>query len=760
MDTTGPFPHGASCATFPKYVCASERVKLIGTINARFPDFGHHQEKEMGGLWLHPIKLLDGFWLRLWDRSAENVDLWLIADGYEVFPWGNTFHFGSNLGHTAVRVTQRQLCPDEAAGLIVEYDFHNQGHHSCSLEVEWLARTDLQPVWYSETAGLTGSKPETAEWLPAEGAFSVRCPDREWSAAVGCRPAPVRWETHQRFGPEITAGRGLGLSLYHALTLNPGECTTLRFLVAGSFVSPDDCLAQYRCLDSGQDFMAAKKNRYAALLDRSRVRVPDPGFNDTYNWIKVHTDWLTMDAGPYGRGLAAGFPEYPWWFGCDNCYALQGVLAMGDFRLARDTLLLLLNYSEKHNGNGRILHEVTTAGLCANPGNTQETAHFIVMLWLYYEWTGDKSLLERAFDTVRKSVAWLREQDPDDECFPGGYGIIEIAGLNSRMLDTAVYTAEAWRCYARICRLLGRGDEAGRYEALAVRAAAAINTHMWDEDEGLYCDAYTSVEEVVARRSAILQKSHSRNAARAEETLDALIAQKRKAGNGKSGWLLNRSWIINTPMEMGLAPADKARRALQKLHTPDYVGPYGMYLSGLYRDAAMTISTGVMAAAQARYGYADRALELLQRMFAAMGKAAPGCLAEMSPDYGCFIQGWTVYAAMVPVVRYFFGVQPQADPDGGHTLVLRPAMPAAWEDAELEKAPVLDGVLSLAFSRQGADTVYRGRFNGRAAVMFALPPAQAASVNGQRYPAADAELLVPLADENRAGRFEITLFSK
>lgn len=24
-------------------------------------------------------------------------------------------------------------------------------------------------------------------------------------------------------------------------------------------------------------------------------------------------------------------PEYPWWFGCDNCYTIQGLLAMGQY---------------------------------------------------------------------------------------------------------------------------------------------------------------------------------------------------------------------------------------------------------------------------------------------------------------------------------------------------------------------------------------------------------------------------------------------
>ena len=728
----------------PKYICASERMKLIGAVSARFPDFGHHQEREMGGLWLHPIKLLDGFWLRLRDKSADNVNTWLIADNFSADPAGVTFEYDNNLGHTSVKVAQRQICPDEAAGLTVEYRFHNQGKEPAPVELEWLVRTDIRPVWFSETAGIESGGTDEAQWLDDSELFLVKDPANPWYAAVGSNPAPDSREIHQGFGPEITDGQGVSLSLRYSFTIGPDECRILRFFVAGSHESREDCLHQYRKLQTLKDPEQTKRKRYEAILARSRVQVPDANFTDVYSWIKVHTDWLTMDTAGYGRGLAAGMPEYPWWFGCDNCYALQGVLAMGDFRLARDTLALLLQYSEEHNGNGRILHEVTTGGVCANPGNTQETAHFIVMLWLYYEWTGDFTLLEQAFPYLQKSVEWLKNQDPEGELFPGGYGIIEIAGLNSKMIDTAVYTAEAYRCFGLICACKGLMGEAEAYRVLAAQVREALNTRMWDGQEGLYCDAFTSVEEVLEKKSAILEKRHGKNAELAEDILNRAIERKTREGGGKSGWLLNYNWVINTPMEMGIAPKDQAEQALQRLHTPEFIGPDGMYLSGVYRDAQMTISSGVMAVAQARYGHADRSLELLRRMFGTFGKISPGCLAEMSPDYGCFVQGWTAYAAAVPVVRYFFGLQPEAVPGSENRLILRPCIPADWPEAILGGAPVLDGELSLTFQRESGGRQYSGGFTGDAPVLFAVQPGEQAEIDGQSYHADREEILVPL----------------
>ena len=151
------------------------------------------------------------------------------------------------------------------------------------------------------------------------------------------------------------------------------------------------------------------------------------------------------------------------------------------------------------------------------------------------------------------------------------------------------------------------------------------------------------------------------------------------------------------PVEMELAPRRQAERALERMHTPEFIGEYGMYLSGMSQRGIMTISTGVMAAAQVRYGYADRALELLCRMGDSFGRATPGSISEMSPDYGCFVQAWTAYAMFVPVVTGFFGVNPKGD---AGEIELRPCMPKAWKQAQLQGLPVLNGELSLRYWRE------------------------------------------------------------
>ncbi len=724
-----------------KYVCASERVKLIGSLDGLFPDFGHHEEKEMGGLWLHPIKLLDGFWLRFCDKASENVDTWIIADGFENMPEGNLFTYRSGLGHTPVTIDRFQLAPEGVNGVTVTYTLRNHSEKARPVSLEFLVQTDLRPVWFSDNVGIRDGEQDEGAWYPEDRLFYARDCGHEWHVALGCSEAPAKALTGNRAGPQNTSHQGVGVSLFLELALKPGETKSIDFYIAGSFLSRVECLQEYRKLKAGRDFLKEKQLRYDALLDRSRLKVADSGFCETFDWVKVNTDWLIQDSGPYGRGLTAGLPEYPWWFGCDNCYALQGILAMGDFTLCRDTLELILRYSEQHNGNGRILHEVTTGGVCVNPGNTQETAHFLTMVFHYYQWTGDRDFIVRAYPYLQKSVAWLDAQDADNDLFPSGYGIIEIAGLHSELIDTAVYTCVAYGCFGAICRLMGNTEEAKPWEEKAELLNEAINTKMWDEEAGLYCDAFTSYPEVAKNQATILGKVQSALHPEISAGFRALLEKKKPLGDTESGWLLSRNWVINTPMEMGIAPKEQAERALKRMHTPEFIGPYGMYLSALTQNSAMTISTGVMAVAQARYGHSDRALELINRMFSTFSKATPGTISEMSPDYGCFVQAWTAYAVMVPIVQYFFGIQPDVY---NSRVVIDPCMPAEWKQASLQNVHVPGGILNLDYQEREGRKCYRISGHSEKPLYFSLTPEDTWLVNGKVSGPSSKRELIPV----------------
>lgn len=690
-----------------QYVCANERLKLIGTADGYFPDFGHHLENEMGGLWLYPIKLLDGFWLRFTDHTSETADCWIHADRFENYPYKNEFIYENGLGHTTVKIRRSQIVPDGALGLIVTYEFHNFGLKACECTTDFIARTDLRPVWLSEDIHvfdgkadeiINGGHTADADGLPL---FVAKDSDNPWFAAIGCDTKADEVYYGDYFGPEYTKGNGVSACMKHHFVLQPSETRTMKFYISGSDKSEEQVMEAYQYLKADRDFEAEKIARYEKLYQSTSLKTGDTRFDDIFNWVKVHTDWLITETSNGNRGIAAGIPEYPWWFGCDSFYTLQGVLCMGDYKLCRDTLKLILDYSVKYNGNGRIVHEILTNEVCPNYGNTQETAHFISMIWKYYEWTGDFSLVEEAFDYMGKSVEWLKAQDDDNDLFPTGYGIIEIAGLNMELIDTAVYTCEAYGCYGKMCRLMAEKEgknqkallaAADAYEALYLKCKEAVNTLLWNEEEGLYCDAYTSYAALENKKDMLLKMLESAKSPYIKAYVERLLEENKNDGSTEKGWLLNRNWVINVPMETGIATKRQADIALKNMNTAEFIGPHGMYLDALCKSAAMTISTGVMAVAQAQYGYADRALELIERIFSTFGMATPGSISEMSPDYGCFVQAWTTYGVMLPIVRHFFGIAPSASED---MIVLKPCLPKKWNNVSIEHVKVLNGEMSI-----------------------------------------------------------------
>ena len=248
------------------------------------------------------------------------------------------------------------------------------------------------------------------------------------------------------------------------MSVGPGRAASLTFIFAGSAASEAEALGTYRRLAADRArLLEEKQRRYAALLEQARVRIPDHRLQEVYDWVRVNMQWLVRDVPGVGRGLSGALMEYPWWFGTET-YSLQALTATGDFELPKQTLRLLRRYSDKINGNGRIVHEVTTAGAVSNPGNSQETAQFIMTVGKLLDWSGDTAFAREMYPAMKQGLGWLLgDMDRDGNMFPGGYGIMEVLGLNAELIDVAVYTQQALESTARVARILGEPDSAARY---------------------------------------------------------------------------------------------------------------------------------------------------------------------------------------------------------------------------------------------------------------------------------------------------------
>ena len=78
---------------------------------------------------------------------------------------------------------------------------------------------------------------------------------------------------------------------------------------------------------------------------------------------------------------------------------------------------------------------------------------------------------------MKQGLGWLLgDMDRDGNMFPGGYGIMEVLGLNAELIDVAVYTQQALESTARVAGLLGEPDARRAIARLASELKTRINS--------------------------------------------------------------------------------------------------------------------------------------------------------------------------------------------------------------------------------------------------------------------------------------------
>ena len=681
------------------YLTAGDKSYIIGTQDGLFPDMGGHVRGEMGGIWTHPIKLADGFWLKITDETNHNENLLSAAKDYYTYPYGSKFIYEPVLD--GIDIARFQFAPDNMQGVIIEYTITNLSKIERNLSIDFLLKTDISPVWFSKENKIF----DYTDMISADkknNVFAARDSVNNWFAVWGTSHEAASYALDQT-EPFATRGNGKTGLINSKIKLAPGKQIIINYAIAGSINDGTEALTRYNTLISQKkELLKKKKESFEDILQQSKINIPNKELESAYNWVKINTRWLEMDLDGYGRFLGAGAVEYPWLFGCDNSYAIQGVLAAGDFELAKSTLTILKNVSEKENGNGRIIHEMSSNGFVYNKGNTQETAHYIVAVWKAFQWTGDLDFLKNLYPYIKQGIHWLTvEKDENQNLFPEGYGIMEVRGLNAELIDVAVYTQQALEAASQIASLFGENDVANDYRTKAIILKNKINNAFWDEYEGSYCDFYGTRDQAVqVAKGALAQVSNSDT--ERETYKEAIIFYEslvdrigKLPQNTEGGWFTNKNWVINTPMETGIAPVEKAIRNLDKIRN-EHCGEYGPYLSAIEGRRMMTISTGVQAMSEARYGRINECLWYMDKIASTLGRTFPGSINEMMPDYGCPVQAWTIYGITTPLITYVFGITP----DAFHKqIILEPQLPSGWDSMSLENQCVGNNKYDININR-------------------------------------------------------------
>jgi glycogen debranching enzyme len=702
-DLVKTLPHieGKQAYLASPFATTGDRAYLIGHQNGQFPDLGWHITGEMGGLWAHPIKLLDGFIV-----SLDGQDL-IKAESFINFPFANQHRFQTK----NLQILRTQFVPDGIAGCIIEFEIENKTNQAINTPFVFQAKSDLRPTWLADWIKIQDYDDQA---FYQHGRWVFQDAKNPWFAMVGSNQhgipgaAPI---------PYQSIGKGISKSMNHQLTVPANGKTHIQFYIAGSSKSLLDAANSYSKISQQPELLFKQKwSRLQALAQKSKISIPDKQIQEAYTWLQYNTDGLTRDVPGIGRGISAGLPDYPWWFGTDSEYALQGALAIGQKDLSLKSIDLIHKLSVKANKTGRIVHEVSTNGVVFNPGNMNETPQFASLVWTAYKWTGDKNLIKKYFPNIKKGLNWLfTENDKDQNGIPDGPGMMEIQGLHSEMIDVACYTQKALEDAAEMAKILGETKQANTYAAQAKRLKIQINERFWNEEFGSFADFLSKdVEAINLIKQAIVRADTLQKPWAVTELKQTQTYIETHPSNQARPFVVHHNWVVNSPMELGIADPEKAIKGLET--AKKFTNPFGLFVTGIDRDASagsdagsfkapkiftytgavMTLPTGVMAVAENQYGRPDQSLDYIQKLARSFSYALPGSMYEVSPDFGMMTQAWNVFGFAVPIVEHFFGIKPRADLK---EITIAPRMPSTWKEASIENVEIGDNRISVYYKQ-------------------------------------------------------------
>ncbi|HEX7735896.1 MAG TPA: hypothetical protein VF458_13600 [Ktedonobacteraceae bacterium] len=699
------------------YVTAGNRVYSVATQHGEFTEIGWRQPSEMSGVWDHPMKLLDGFWLGVSFGHAE-----LGREDGKTHWLTQASHWRMTPGQVEIMyrlpnldICRREYGVDDHEGLVVCLELNNRSKKRQPVTLHFLARTDLRSAWLGEDRLIWRDGRDEAVYLDELACIAAYNTTSLAYVLFGARQRPRSvaigsdiWATQQ------TKGQGISGRLSYQLDLPARSTEEVVFLIAGSTRSSEAALATYRSLQADYAVLGERqRQRYEQIFTRSALRSNDELVDTAFGWAKASLQMLERNVPGIGQGLAAGLPDYPWWFGNDTAYAALSLVATGQFELALNSLRNLVRFSQAVNDDGAMVHEILTQGHVHHNGHLVETPLFVRACYHAYRWTGDRAFLQEMYAFCKRGLlnVVLGAHDPEGQLCPTGTGLVEARelqhGEGMKTLDIAAYTYEALLCLAELAEEVGDADLVPQLREKALRLRERVNAAWWMDEEHLYGDIFISARAFAASHQALraaepLWSTDLADVERSSRLLASFAEQHQAqpaALEQERPWLL-KNMIAATPMETGLATLEYAERAFARLESSEFSGRWGIYMNAELQRLSLGLPNSLMVNAEARYLRMDQALAYMHKIAGTFSQGMPGAFNEILPDGGCFIHAETSYGLIWPVVSSFLGFRPDA---ARRRVRFVPLLPEAWQNASLQEVRVGSTSMNLSVSQTGQD---------------------------------------------------------
>lgn len=682
-DVSGGLDYIPEAVEDDKAFCAGDRAYMVNMQDGMAADIGYDGAWvgiEQGGVWSHPIKLMDGFWVQIQD-SETGEETWLgPADTFTNLPHANRFTY--TLPELGLAVERFEFCPNGMRGIVVEYEITDTQGETRNLVVTFVGRSDLLPhIYPPETAPVDG--PDHATYRDAEGVIHATDANNPWHAVFGSDRDPTGAVVDATVTPpqQMTGENAVTAEISYDVTVD--DRSTLPLYVAGSHRSGDEALDVFETLVSDHERLReGTEARYQALLNRGTLTVPDDTIQTAYEWAKFHREWLTLDIPGLGRGFTGNMPTYTWFFGIDNTYAaIPSALAQGEFETAKDTLRTIRGVAEDRFGDGRTLHEVMPGGDIV-PATAHSTPDFAIAVWRTYQWSGDAVFLEEMYPFVLKGLDYMEsERDLDGDGLPEGDATTEVVGYEYEMIDAAVTLQQAYTVAAEMSRLIGDG-KADAFQARADELEETINERFWLDEEGTYAEMIATEEELFWVIDDLVEEragDHPAIVNRLEQIRDELYekdAADEIDRTTEKPWILAEEVIMLSPVEFGIAPMDRALSALKA------------------RDAGYESGENGAHQTQAECVY-DRQTQCLESI---------RFVAEDTKTWNYGIpEVWMARPTVYSLTTEVLGIKPAA---AEQQVTFRPHLPAEWDTFSIERVRVGDNAITYSLHQDGNDVIY------------------------------------------------------
>jgi glycogen debranching enzyme len=451
-------------------------------------------------------------------------------------------------------------------------------------------------------------------------------------------------------------------------------------------------------------------------LARVGVRTPNETVRSAWDQAVRDMEALRLEDPRAGRGTyiaAAGIPWFVTLFGRDSLVvAMQGIsgypeLAIGALRRLSD-LQATGDDPERDMEPGKIPHEIRhgeLAQLGLLPfapyyGTHDATPLFVIVLSYLYQWSADRTLLERYLPNAEAAMRWVDTWgDRDGDGFQeyatrssrgyynqgwkdAGDAIREADGSISALpiatCELQGYVYDAKHRMAEIYEVLGRDDDAARLREAARTLYERFNDKFWWEAEGTY--------------------------------FLGLNGRKRQIRSVAS----NAGHLLAS----GIVPTDRAARVVKRLLAPDMWSGWGIrtlssdhpgYNPFSYHTGSVwPHDNAVIAGGFRRYGFDAETALVAAGVFEAAGHFAanrlPELFAGLPREEGSFPvqylgasvpQAWAA-ASVFRFVAMLCGIRASAA-GGEPTLWVDPALPSWLPELTITNLRVGRGSVDLSF---------------------------------------------------------------